>query len=110
MSTSIAITRVANKQELLERLRANHDRMQSYGVRRYGIFGSFVRDELTPESDIDILLEFAPGVDPDLFELGGMQQELSDIFDREADLKTPDMFSPHSLQRIIASSVLAHAA
>ena len=83
---------------------------QRHKVRALRIFGSFVRDELTPESDIDILLEFAPGVDPDLFELGGMQQELSDIFDREADLKTPDMFSPHSLQRIIASSVLAHAA
>ncbi|HMN41685.1 MAG TPA: nucleotidyltransferase family protein [Phycisphaerales bacterium] len=74
------------------------------------IYGSFVRNELTPESDVDVLLEFQPGVDPDLFELGGMQQELSDIFDREVDLKTPEMFSPHNLRRVIASSVLAHAA
>ena len=68
-----------------------------------------MRNELTPESDIDILLEFQPGIDPDLFELGGMQQELSDIFDREVDLKTPDMFSPHNLKRILASSVLGYA-
>ena len=79
-------------------------------VRALRLYGSFVRNELTPESDIDILLEFQPGIDPDLFELGGMQQELSDIFDREVDLKTPDMFSPHNLQRILASSVLGYAA
>ena len=79
-------------------------------VRALRIFGSFVRNQLTPESDVDVLLEFQPGVDPDLFELGGMQQELSDIFDREVDLKTPEMFSAHNLRRIIAGSVLAHAA
>ena len=79
-------------------------------VRAVRIFGSFIRDELTPESDVDLLLEFQPGIDPDLFELGGMQQELTAIFDREVDLKTPDMFSPHNLERILAASILAHAA
>ena len=79
-------------------------------IRALRIFGSGARNELTPESDIDILLEFQPGIDPDLFELGGMQQDLSTIFDREADLKTTDMFSPHNVQRVIASSVLAYAA
>lgn len=79
-------------------------------VQTLRLFGSFVRGELTPESDVDILVAFQHGVDPGLFELGGMQQELSDIFDREADLKTPEMFSPKNLQRVIASSVLAHAA
>jgi predicted nucleotidyltransferase len=79
-------------------------------VRVVRIFGSFVRNELTPESDIDVLLEFEAGVDPGLFELGGMQQELSAIFDREVDLKTPEMFSERNLQRVMATSVLAYAA
>ena len=81
-----------------------------HGVRSLRIFGSFVRNELTPESDVDVLVEFQPGVDPGLFELGGMQQDLSEIFGREVDLKTPEMFSANNLRRIIASSVLAHAA
>ena len=95
---------------LLKRIRESLE--EAFGERLKGIvlYGSEARGEATPESDIDILLEFPPGIDPDLFELGGMQQELSDIFDREVDLKTPDMLSPHNLQRIIASSVLAHAA
>jgi predicted nucleotidyltransferase len=79
-------------------------------VRNLRVFGSLVRGEASPDSDIDLLLEFEPGVDPDLFELGGMQQDLTDIFGREADLKTPEMFSPSNLRRILASSVLGYAA
>ncbi|MBY0311698.1 MAG: nucleotidyltransferase family protein [Phycisphaerales bacterium] len=79
-------------------------------IQSVRVFGSCARGELTPESDIDLLIEFQPGVDPDLFQLGGMQQELTSIFDREVDLKTPDMFSPSNLHRILASSVLGYAA
>lgn len=82
----------------------------AHQVRTLRLYGSFVRNELTPESDIDILLEFQPGVDPGLFELGGMQQELTEIFDRDVDLKTADMFSPGNLRRVIESSVLGYAA
>ena len=82
----------------------------AHKVRALRSYGSFVRGELTPESDIDILLEFQPGIDPDLFELGGMQQDLSGIFDREVDLKTPEMFSPGNLERVLAGSVLGYAA
>lgn len=79
-------------------------------IRELRIFGSFARGELSPESDIDVLVEFQPGVDPDLFELGGMQQDLTDIFGREADLKTPEMFSARNLQRVLSGSVLGYAA
>ena len=79
-------------------------------VRTLRIFGSYVRGDLTPDSDIDVLIEFQAGVDPDLFELGGMQQDLTDILGREADLKTPEMFSAANLQRVLASSVIGYAA
>lgn len=79
-------------------------------VRSLRIFGSVLSDDFAPDSDIDILLEFQPGVDPDLFELGGMQQDLTDLFGREVDLKTPEMFAPASLQRVLATSVIGYAA
>jgi predicted nucleotidyltransferase len=79
-------------------------------VRALRVFGSVLRNDFSSESDIDVLLEFEPGVDPGLFELGGMQQDLSDLFGRDVDLKTPDMFAPPSLQRVLASSVIGYAA
>jgi uncharacterized protein len=82
---------------------------ERYRVRTLRVFGSAVRGTLLPESDLDILLEFQPGVDPGLLELGGMQQDLSDLFDREVDLKTPDMFSAENLRRIVDSSVVGYA-
>ena len=74
------------------------------------VYGSVIRGDAGPDSDIDVLLEFEPGVDPDLFELGGMQQDLSDLFGREVDLKTPEMFQPSNLRRVLGSSALAYAA
>ncbi|MBY0261200.1 MAG: nucleotidyltransferase family protein [Phycisphaerales bacterium] len=80
------------------------------GVQRLRVFGSVARGEQTPESDLDVLVEFLPGVDPDLFELGGLQQDLSAVLGREVDLKTVEMFSEPALRRVIATSKLGYAA
>ncbi|MCC6660549.1 MAG: nucleotidyltransferase domain-containing protein [Phycisphaerales bacterium] len=79
-------------------------------IRSIRVFGSVLRADFGPASDLDLLLEFEPGVDPDLFELGGMQQELSALFGRTVDLNTPDMFSPAKLGRVLANSALGYAA
>ncbi len=79
-------------------------------VRTLRFFGSFARGQATPTSDLDILIEFEPGVDPDLFELGGLQQDLCDLFGREVDLKTPEMFVPDNLRRVVSTSILGYAA
>jgi uncharacterized protein len=83
---------------------------RSHGIRVLRLFGSVLTSDFSEGSDIDILVEFAPGVDPDLLELGGMQQDLSDLFGREVDLKTPDMFAPAALERVLARSVTQYAA
>lgn len=74
------------------------------------VFGSAIRADFTTASDVDVLVEFEAGIDPDLFELGGMQQDLTEIFGREVDLKTPEMFSASGLRRVLGTSVLAYAA
>lgn len=79
-------------------------------IRSIRVFGSVLRADFGPASDLDLLLEFESGVDPDLFELGGMQQELSALFGRTVDLKTHDMFRPANLGRVLASSALGYAA
>lgn len=74
------------------------------------VFGSALRADFTPESDLDVLVEFDAGVDPGLFELGGIQQDLCDLFGRDVDLKTPEMFSPSGLEHVLRTSRLGYAA
>ena len=52
---------VKTKDNVTGTLRQNRERLQDLGVRRMGLFGSFVRGEQGPASDIDLLVEFAPG-------------------------------------------------
>lgn len=79
-------------------------------IRTLRLFGSFARGDARSSSDIDLLVEFEPGIDPDLFELGGLQQDLTDLFRREVDLKTPEMFTPANLRRVVSSSIVGYAA
>lgn len=52
---------VSTKAEVLERLRQQQAQLRTLGVARLGLFGSFVRDEAGPESDVDLLVDFAEG-------------------------------------------------
>ena len=49
------------KKQVLARIQENHDQLRALGVVRLGLFGSFARNDPTPESDIDVLVEFEPG-------------------------------------------------
>ncbi len=73
------------------------------GVRRLAIFGSALRDDFGPGSDVDVLIEFEPGRTPGL-RFFGMQEELSRLFDRTVDLHTPA-----SLSRYFRNQVLSEA-
>ena len=57
------------------------------GIRRLALYGSVLRDDFTPESDVDVLVEFEPGQTPGL-EFIDMQDELSEIYGRKVDLHT----------------------
>ena len=73
------------------------------GVRRLAIFGSALRDDFGPDSDVDVLIEFEAGRTPGL-RFFWMQEELSRLFGRTVDLHTPA-----SLSRYFRSQVLAEA-
>ena len=61
---------------------------RKHGIHRLSIFGSALRDDFRPESDIDLLVEFEPGRIPGLFGVAGMELELSELFGRDIDLVT----------------------
>lgn len=56
-------------------------------IRRLALFGSVLRDDFTPDNDVDILVEFEPGRTPGL-EFFTIQDELSDVLGRRVDLYT----------------------
>jgi hypothetical protein len=76
---------------------------QRHYIRRLAVFGSALRDDFRPESDIDILVEFEPGHTPG-FAFFGIQDELSDILGRRVDLNTPEFLSEYFRDRVMAEA------
>ena len=65
------------------------------------LFGSVIRDDFTPESDVDVLVEFAPGPTPGLAFYSTLPHELSEILGREVDLNTPASLSRYFRQAVL---------
>ena len=73
------------------------------GVHRLAIFGSALRDDFGPRSDVDVLIEFEPGRTPGL-SFFSMQEELSRLFGRSVDLHTPASLSRHFRSQVLAEA------
>lgn len=93
--------RVANKAEIFERVRHNSATISRFGVHRFGLFGSFLRGQQTPASDVDVLVEFRPG-EKTFRSFMDLAFFLEDIFERKVDLLTPQSLSPHIGPKILA--------
>lgn len=78
-------------------------------IRRLALFGSVLRDDFGPESDVDVLVEFEPGHVPGLA-FFGMQDELSEMFGRRVDLNTPGFLSPYFRDRVQAEAAVLYDA
>jgi predicted nucleotidyltransferase len=85
---------VRTKRELMKRVAASRDSLAAMGVARLGLFGSFAREEQRQDSDVDLLVEFAPGQKnfDNFMTLGFFLEEL---FDRRVELITPESLSPY---------------
>ena len=59
---------------------------RKYGIRKFSLFGSVLRDDFGPDSDVDVVAEFRSDARFGLFELVEMQDELSEIVGRKADI------------------------
>jgi predicted nucleotidyltransferase len=85
----------------------DHERIADFRrrnhVRRLSLFGSVVREDFGPDSDVDVLVEFEPGHVPGL-RFFSMEEELTAIIGRRVDLNTPG-----GLGRRILDAVLAEA-
>lgn len=76
---------------------------EQYDVASLSIFGSFARGEASPDSDVDVLVEFAHPVG--VFEFIGLQQYLESLLGRKVDLGTPRSFKPRIKDRVLQEAV-----
>lgn len=85
---------VQTKEQIFTLLHDHQSELRRLGVQRYGVFGSFIRNAATDQSDVDLLVEFAPGQKTfDHF----MQLAffLEDVLGRKVDLITTESLSPY---------------
>ncbi len=84
--------------------KANH-------IRKLALFGSVLRDDFGPDSDVDLLVEFDDDAKVGLFDIARMELELSSLFDgRKVDMRTPEDLGRHMRARIVASAEGVYAA
>ena len=91
------------KDKLAEFCRKHH-------IRKLSLFGSAMRGELHPNSDIDLLVEFESGHVPGLITLAGMEIELTEMFGRKVDLRTPRDISRYFRDQVINTAEIQYEA
>jgi hypothetical protein len=70
-------------------------------IHKLSLFGSALRGEMGPDSDVDLLVEFAPGHVPGLIKLAGMEIELAKMVGRKVDLRTPQELSRYFREKVV---------
>lgn len=97
------IPSVSSKAQLLERLLDYQSDLRAFGVKRLAVFGSFVRDASRPESDVDLLLEFQPGM-KSFDRFMKISLLLEEVLQRRVELVTTEALSPYLGPRILSEA------
>ena len=85
------------------------DFCRRHHIRKLSIFGSYLRDDFGPESDVDLLVEFDPQHIPGLLDIAGMEIELSEMLGRKVDLRTAEDLSRYFRDEVVAQAEVQYA-
>jgi uncharacterized protein len=85
------------------------DFCRKHHIKKLSIFGSYLRDDFGPESDVDLLVEFDPEHIPGLFDVAGMEIELSEMLGRKVDLRTAEDLSRYFRDEVVAQAEVQYA-
>jgi len=81
------------------------------GIHKLSLFGSVLTPRFSPVSDVDVLVEFQPGVRVGYLRMAALERELSAIIDgRKIDLRTPAELSKYFRDEILRSAAVQYAA
>ncbi len=101
-------TATINRQSILALLEMNKNRIQALGVKRLGLFGSFIRGEQRVDSDVDLLVEFRAG-EKTFDHFIQLSFFLEDLLKRRVELVTPESLSPYLRPGILSEVQYASA-
>ncbi|MFA5771845.1 MAG: nucleotidyltransferase family protein [Thermoplasmata archaeon] len=82
---------------------------KKHHIRKLSLFGSVLRGDFGPNSDIDVLVEFEPGQTVGFLSLAGMEIELSEILGRKVDMRTPAELSRYFRQEVLNLAQVQYA-
>jgi len=81
------------------------DFCERHYIRRLAIYGSALRADFGPESDVDVLVDFIPSHTPGFFKLFEMEEELSGLFGgHKVDIRTPEDLSRYFRNKVVATA------
>lgn len=84
---------------------------QKHNINKFALFGSVIRDDFRPNSDIDVLVEFDPKHIPGFIKLHQIQEEISQLFNgRQIDLVTPKFLNYQIKDKILAEMEVYYVA
>ncbi len=78
---------------------------REHPIRKLSLFGSILRADFTGSSDVDFLVEFNPEAKIGYFKLVQMEQELTELVGRKADLRTPGELSHYFRQNVLNEAI-----
>jgi len=98
----------------MARVKASKERLADFcrrhNIRRLSIFGSALRKDFKPKSDVDILVEFKKDKTPSLLQMVRMEAELNKLYkNRKIDLRTPEELSRYFRDKVISASEVQYA-
>ena len=104
-SVSVDTNRIKQRVNVPENQLA--DFCRKYSIKSLSLFGSVLREDFRPESDVDVLVEFQQGRTPGLLKLASMERELSLLFaNHKVDLRTSQDLSRYFRDRVIREAVV----
>jgi len=92
-----------DRERLADFCRRNH-------IRKLSLFGSVLRNDFGPQSDVDMLVEYEPGARVTLIDMAGQETELTELLARKVDLRTPEDLSRYFRDEVVAGAVVQYAA
>ena len=86
------------------------DFCRRYRIRKLSFFGSVLRKDFKPNSDVDVLVEFEPDTKAGLFTFARIERELSQLLGRKADLNTEGFLSQYYKEEVLREAEVQYVA